>query len=219
MKVFIGHMNLDVGWAEAFRYGLENGYGLDIFLAHRDIEPSKDWQDEIIIALKDCSIYLPILTHSFYEKPEWTCQEAGIAYYLEKLIIPIKINANPLGFMSRFQALPVNGNTLLVIKNACKKIAVTIAQNPHLGVTFKNHLIERFGDSYSWAESTNSAETIELIDDYSLSQIENIMRKTISNFQISQSFKGRAIIGSVVEPYKDKVDKKLYEKFLLSNPR
>lgn len=55
-----------------------NHYGLDVFLAHEDIEPTEEWQTRILSELKRASVFLPLLTDKFITS-KWTAQECGIA--------------------------------------------------------------------------------------------------------------------------------------------
>lgn len=68
--------------------GTLNYYGFDTFLAHEDLQPSVEWQEIILINLKECLVFLPLLTDSFI-KSDWTDQETGIAIALDKIIVPI----------------------------------------------------------------------------------------------------------------------------------
>ena len=72
--------------------------GLKAFLAHDDIEPTQEWEGVIIDNLKDCDVFIPLLSENFKEST-WTDQETGIAVSEEKLIIPLKIDIDPYGFI------------------------------------------------------------------------------------------------------------------------
>ncbi len=54
-------------------------YGFDVFLAHDDIDPSTEWQEEILRHLGTCEVFLALLTEEFDES-NWAHQEVGIAY-------------------------------------------------------------------------------------------------------------------------------------------
>ena len=53
-------------------------YGISCFVAHVDIEPTKEWQDEIEKALFSMHALLALLTSDFPDS-KWTDQEVGIA--------------------------------------------------------------------------------------------------------------------------------------------
>ena len=85
IKVFISHNHKDYELAKEIKYFLES-FGLKVFLAHKDIEPSREWVEKIHEALKDCDIFVPLISKYFY-KSEWTDQESGIAFTHDKKIL------------------------------------------------------------------------------------------------------------------------------------
>ncbi|MBL3518907.1 toll/interleukin-1 receptor domain-containing protein [Arcobacter lanthieri] len=82
-------------------------YGISGFVAHVDIEPSKEWQSEIEIALHTMDAIVVILMEGFKES-NWCDQEVGFAVGKDTLIIPIKKDLDPYGFIAKYQA--INGN-------------------------------------------------------------------------------------------------------------
>jgi len=103
VRVFISYNSANKILAGEIKNELDK-YGLITFLAHEDIQPSAIWINEIIRNLKQCDVFLPLLTDSFHDS-EWTDQESGYAFALDKLIIPLKIHDIPYGFINQFQAL------------------------------------------------------------------------------------------------------------------
>ena len=77
-------------------------YGLNVFLAHDDIEVSADWSESILKQISNCPFFVPLLSSGF-RKSEWTDQEIGIAVCLGKpIILPIKLeDIDPYGFISK----------------------------------------------------------------------------------------------------------------------
>jgi hypothetical protein len=67
--------------------GFLSTFGMDVFLAHDDLQPSAEWQKEIVQALRKCDVFIPLLTRSFHSSL-WTDQETGIAIARKKLILP-----------------------------------------------------------------------------------------------------------------------------------
>src|SRR5208282_6463612 len=96
--------------------------GMDVFLAHEDLEPSVEWQKEILRALKKCDVFIPLLTRSFHSSL-WTDQETGIAVARGKVILPVRFSVLPYGFIGKFQALKARRN----LQESCWKIAVNLA--------------------------------------------------------------------------------------------
>ncbi len=79
--------------------------GISSFVAHTDIQPSKEWRQEIQRALKTMDVLAPLLTSDFHLS-EWTDQEVGIGVNRGVPIISLKYGLDPYGFLEKYQALP-----------------------------------------------------------------------------------------------------------------
>lgn len=79
-------------------------YGISSFVAHDDIEPTKEWIVEIERALVSMDALVALLTVGF-SSSVWTNQEVGIAHGKEKLILSVKLGEDPKGFIGKWQAL------------------------------------------------------------------------------------------------------------------
>ena len=79
-------------------------YGVSCFVAHEDIEPTKEWQDEIEGALFSMDALVALLTERFSESC-WTDQEIGIAYGRGVPVVPVRLGTDPYGFIGKYQAL------------------------------------------------------------------------------------------------------------------
>ena len=76
-RVFISHLTENKESATYLKNYLAK-YGIDCFVAHEDIEPSKLWQTEIEKALASMDLLCAIITPNFYQS-KWCDQEVGIA--------------------------------------------------------------------------------------------------------------------------------------------
>lgn len=79
-------------------------YAIDGFLAHQDIEPTKEWVREIELALETCDALAVFLTPQFHAS-YWTDQEIGYCVKRKVLIVPVRMGCDPYGFISRYQAV------------------------------------------------------------------------------------------------------------------
>lgn len=97
-------------------------YGVSAFVAHEDIHPTKEWQDEIENALATMDGFVALMTSGFHDSP-WTDQEVGYALARGVPIIAVRLERDPYGFLGKFQALTSNwesapeGIVKLLIKN------------------------------------------------------------------------------------------------------
>lgn len=97
-------------------------YGVAAFLAHDDIEPTAEWQEEIIKALKSMDSLAAFITPEF-NASVWCQQEIGFALGRGVPIVSVKIGDIPAGFAGRYQALRANWNemTFEIMKALLKK--------------------------------------------------------------------------------------------------
>lgn len=79
-------------------------YGVSSFVAHQDIAPTKEWQDEIENALASMDAFVALLTENFHDS-DWTDQEVGCALARGVPMIAVKLGKDPYGFIGKFQAL------------------------------------------------------------------------------------------------------------------
>jgi hypothetical protein len=79
-------------------------YGVSCFVAHADIHPTQEWQDEIENALATMEGFVALVTEKFHES-NWTDQEVGYAFARGVPIIAARLGRDPYGFIGKFQGL------------------------------------------------------------------------------------------------------------------
>lgn len=104
LRLFLSHLSAERVLASDLKAALLP-YGISAFVAHRDIEPTKEWQDEIELGLTTADALCALLHPSFHES-KWTDQEVGFAMGRQLLVIPIRLGMDPYGFIGKYQALP-----------------------------------------------------------------------------------------------------------------
>ena len=162
-------------------------YGFNCFLAHEDIPPQTVWPDEIIKALKECDLFLPLLTPEF--TTSFFCQqETGFAYCRKVEILPVKISKAPMGMIANLQAVSFNERQ---VENSCWKIVDHIAKKTSLSGQILDELIKLFGESVHYADANEWAEY--LLDGFTFTpkQIRTIKEYIKSNSQINETWKAR----------------------------
>lgn len=105
-KIFISHLTSNKEIAEALKQALKPYY-VECFVAHEDITPALEWQDEILKALNTMDAFISLHCDNF-KQSVWCQQEIGIALAKQVKIIPIKFDGkeDPCGFISKIQGLP-----------------------------------------------------------------------------------------------------------------
>jgi hypothetical protein len=108
-RVFVGHLATHQQLAADLAFALLLRYQISAFVAHRDIEPTREWQNEIELALRTCDAFIALLTPEFHES-NWTDQEIGFAMGRGVLIVSVRLGQDLYGFIGKFQAL--NGKSV-----------------------------------------------------------------------------------------------------------
>ena len=180
----------------------------NVFLAHEDIEPSTEWQEEIIKNLRACDIFIPVMSENF-KQSEWTDQESGFALALDKLIIPIDLGIVPYGFIGKYQALKLKEN----VHDSCKKIIDIIRTRPKFKEILDNKFINEFVNSGSFSEANGLAKSLEQLEPFTSAQINEIIRGYMSNDQLQGAFRAKRKINSWFTKYKDSIQSILVEQF------
>jgi hypothetical protein len=79
-------------------------FGFSCFVAHEDIHPTMQWQDEIENALATMDAFVALMTDNFHES-DWTDQEVGYAFARGIPIVAVRLGRDPYGFIGKFQGL------------------------------------------------------------------------------------------------------------------
>ena len=106
-RMFISHLTKDKEAASNLKTFLFD-YGITGFVAHEDIEPTKEWQDEIEKGLATMDVLCAIVSPGFKES-NWCDQEIGFALGRKCFIIPIRKGADPYGFIGKYQGIQSKG--------------------------------------------------------------------------------------------------------------
>ena len=152
-------------------------YGICCFVAHEDIHPTKEWQDEIENALHTMDSFVALLTDGFHDSL-WTDQEVGFAFGRGVPIISVKLGKDPYGFIGKFQAVSCTWET------APTEIAkILIKKEPML-----NAYINAVQNCQSYDGANKLAELLPFIARLSGSQIEKLAKAFNENSQVSDSY-------------------------------
>ncbi|WP_272698858.1 toll/interleukin-1 receptor domain-containing protein [Desulfovibrio sp. Fe33] len=151
-------------------------YGIDCFVAHEDIHPTKEWQEEIENALFSMDAFIALMTDNFSDSA-WTDQEVGVAYGLQVPMIAIDLGKTPYGFIGKFQALRCSW------EEAPKKI-VPLLINEEKVLDAYIGVVEKCS---SFNEGNTLAQLLPHIEQLSLAQANRLIEAFNANSQVSGS--------------------------------
>jgi len=185
-KLFISHLSTFKKTIGHLKTALEK-YGISSFVAHEDIEPTKEWQDEIEKGLFSMDALCAVLMPGFKES-NWTDQEIGVAIGRGILVIPVRRELDPYGFIGKYQGFQSSGKN---VDQVAEGVFLVIAKNPKT----RNRIISCLVDLLLL--SNNKIEALERID--ALKKISDLPKERViqleTRFTENQNLKDNEIIG------------------------
>ncbi len=162
-------------------------YGISCFVAHEDIHPTVEWQNEIENALHTMDSFVALLTDGFHDSL-WTDQEVGVAIGRGIPIISVKLGKDPYGFIGKFQALSSTWD------NAPFEITkILIKKEPML-----NAYINAIQECPNYDSSNKLSELLPFIERLTDNQVDKLIQAFSENGQVHDSY---GFNGKFVEHY------------------
>jgi len=161
-----------------------DSYGVSCFVAHHDIQPTKDWQDEIETALFSMDGLLALMTQGFSDS-EWTDQEIGVAMGRRVPIISVRLPMDPYGFIGRYQGLPGGRGDPTAL---AKKVYDLLWENSPLKARLAESLVARFEKSQTYAEANALMSYLERIEHAPPQLIERLENAPQGNSQVRGAY-------------------------------
>lgn len=134
-------------------------YGISAFVAHEDIEPTKEWLNTIESALFTCDALLAMIDKNF-KASSWCDQEVGIAFGLGKFIVPVRLGIDPYGFIGRFQGIQGQGK---LPKEMAAEISSLLTSAEKTKKKMAEGIIEMFVSSRNYQAARDGVGKLKLI--------------------------------------------------------
>lgn len=182
-RLFISHLSSTKKVVGALKVALES-FGLAAFVAHDDIEPTREWQDEIEAALSTMDAMIAVLVPGFAES-KWTDQEVGVAIGRRIPIVPLKAGLDPYGFIGKYQELQVKGK-----KHDAVAVEVTeiLAGKPQIASKISRALVDKLKTSESWARSKSLMDLIEKCRNFSPEAVADLRAAAADNDEVGSAW-------------------------------
>lgn len=209
-KLFISHLSSFKKTIGHLKSALEK-FGISSFVAHEDIEPTKDWLEEIEKGLFSMDALCAVLMPGFKES-NWTDQEIGVAIGRGVLVIPVRKNLDPYGFIGKFQGFQSLGKS---VEKVAEGVFSIITRNPKTRTKIISCLVDLL------LLSNNKIEALERIN--ALKKINDLPKDKLlllkSRFTENKNLKDNEIIKSFNELTKlyeiERVQIKDFEKLIV----
>lgn len=195
-RVFISHRVEDKEKATELKKQLAK-YGITAFVAHEDIEPSKEWMTTIENALLTMDAFVALVTKGYNDKV-WTQQEMGFAYCMNKTrgipFISIRMNNDPKGFFGYVQAFSPQTN------NYAGSLCEQWIDSPRM----IDSLIIALKNSSSFSDSARYYELLKITTNITENQVRQLVAAFNENKSVNKCGKLNGRVGSILEFINDK---------------
>ncbi len=183
-RLFVSHLAIHRRFAAEIQNRLL-ALGISSFVAHNDIRPTREWQDEIALALATCDGMLALL-HPGFHQSEWTDQEIGYAMARQVLIVTVGLGTDPYGFIGRFQSMNGNGKSAVVVADELFGI---LREHAETRRRMAEAVAALFCQSDSFADAKNNLRLLEEIrpHHWSSSLSDRVRSAAVSNRQIKDA--------------------------------
>ena len=169
IKLFVSHLSSNRSRMSALKASLSH-WGICAFIAHEDIEASREWRDEVEAGLESMEILAAVVEPGFRES-DWCAQEVGYALGRKVDIIPLRAGLDPFGFFGKYQGIPIKGKTPDVVAN---EIAKLLLKKPK----HRDKCVQSLGKALITQESGKKVQLVEMLDEWSVvtdDQLKNLL--------------------------------------------
>ena len=205
-RLFISHITADKDRATRLKRYLSD-YAVSCFIAHEDIEPTKEWHNEIEKALFSMDGMAAILTEGF-PKSKWTDQEVGVALGRGIAVLPIRSDLDPYGLMGKYQGIQGGNRSLSDVGDT---ILATLLKNSKTRQRFVACLIEQLLASSNSFDAFLKLEALERADDIAAEELSRVQEQAGANAILRDDAQIREKLNALLQkhgadPVKIKVD-------------
>ncbi len=184
VRMFLSHVSAHRAAASKIKAALIP-MGIASFIAHEDIEPSLEWQKEIELALQSMDVLCALITPDF-TKSKWTDQEVGYALGRKVRIVPVRLQADPYGFIGRLQAVT---GTLQKPEDIVIGIFDAIMRIDPLRSRVVDALVGTVAEADSFFDAIKGVKTLSAHQSaLNGSHIERLLRAARDNSQVKGAF-------------------------------
>jgi hypothetical protein len=184
-RLFISHTNEHKQRAANLALALDR-YVVDAFVAHDEIEPTREWQLEIERALRSCDALCAILTPDFTAS-FWCDQEIGFAVALHKPIVALRVGADPHGFIGKYQGASLVPSTSA--SGVADQLLRALVRNPLTAEAISPAVVRRYVRAASYDGARSAWELLQAIPKsaWTPDMFEQVERAPTENDQIQNA--------------------------------
>lgn len=181
-RIFISHTSSRRESAHRLKEALAN-YQIAAFVAHDDIEPTREWQAEIETALRTMDCLVALISPDFMQS-QWCDQEVGIAIGRGRLVVPLRVGSDPHGFLAKYQGVQTKGNDATRVAS---QVIETLLKNESSAPRLIDALVDKLANAGSWASAKKTMSMLCKAKQVSTSQAGRLLRALEENSEVSDA--------------------------------
>ncbi|WP_029137362.1 toll/interleukin-1 receptor domain-containing protein [Nakamurella lactea] len=147
-------------------------FGVEGFVAHDSIEPSKEWAQVIEQGLADCDAMIVFL-HDGFRESAWCDQEVGWVLGRQRPVLPLNYGIHPYGFLGKYQDQPCQNATSVQV---AAFVLDWLIKTPSLHGRLSHGLVNAFVTSGSWNFTRRVVPLLEQIASVTDDDLTNMER-------------------------------------------
>lgn len=183
LRLFVTHCSEDKRAAVALKRELVS-YGVSAFVAHEDIEPNRTWQTEIERALASMHALAAMATPGF-DASVWCQQEIGFALGRGVPVIPLRLGADPSGFLGHIQAFP--GDTAKIVElGSC--VVDALLKFDRTSAIMRESLVSTFERSTSWESARFLKTPLMTVSGFDAGQLARLEKALTTNEKVANAW-------------------------------
>lgn len=171
-RVFISHITAHKDKATKLSQALAQ-FGCTCFVSHENIRVSKQWREEIRLALRTMDAFICVLTEGFHES-QWTDQEVGIALGQNSLVIPLIHDVNAYGFLEALQGKKTKAKSLADVAWA---VIETLASEPQTAKAYAAVIASLMLQAKTPEELKRWADVATRLNHFDLTTLEGVKKR------------------------------------------
>jgi len=195
-RLFITHVALHKAEAHELKEHLAQ-FQVAAFVAHDDIEPTREWQAEIERALRTMDALVALISPEFLDS-RWCDQEVGIAIGRGKLVIPLRRGADPHGFLGKYQGLQADG---VDSSTRAQRIMDILINNPQSSTRMADALVDRVARALTYETAKRAASLVERLPGLNTRQVARLLASIEENDQVKDAFGVPGRLRAIAERY------------------
>ena len=183
LRLFVSHLSSNKSRMSMLKAGLAT-WGISAFIAHEDIEASREWRDEVEAGLETMEVLAAVVEPGFKES-DWCVQEVGYALGRKVDIIPLRAGLDPFGFFGKYQGIQIKGR--LPEQVACDIAQVLLKKPQH-----REKVLQSMSIAFSTLDSQKKVENISTLDGWSIltdAQLRTVMEQASMSAAEKQKLK------------------------------